>query len=310
MSTYIPSWSIARSRCQSMVDLQPGKFLSNKSRKSEITEGCVPGSSKHCPYLIKFKPLDSDDELTSFLRELYFAQYVNAQLPNLKSKVGGELDDVSFVTPQIHDAWICPQLDDSLDGYLVMDRMGMNLLEYVQSKYLTDDKITNILQHLEKLFQCLVKMNIWHRNITLTNIVMDEREHLYIIDWDNVLWNPDQNEEALVKRYVRIMKELKWKMKRENARAMKHPIPNQLRLEKQPLPHPSYAFAPVVSVPAIERTSTIEQYDDTKSPSPITQYSLYEPIRQDVIQLETPPQSFSNFSFSSAAPVRSGDLML
>jgi hypothetical protein len=265
---YIPVSSIARSTCQSLVNMYLGEVMI--SGKSQISEGCV--ESGECPYIVKYKPLYSQDELIKFLQEMYFAQYVNVEFQILKEKHPSELYSIPNVTPHVHDTWICND-EGTMGGFIVMDRMDMSLAEFIRVNALQDHHVDYIRAYLEKLFQVLIRMGVWHRNLTLDNVVVQgafPKLNLYIIDWDDIVWNQD-DEAAMTQRYVRLMRELTGRMKREIGRAKKIAIPLRRPIYKEPLYNPAQTFKPITDDE--KEVSAVREMITLSPSNPYSQYS-------------------------------------
>jgi hypothetical protein len=306
-SKYVFSNSLVRDQCESTVDMVLGETLKDSTIKSDIIEGCT---GMECPYIVKVKQLFSQDELNQFLQEIFFAQFVNKEYAVLKQNVGAALEDIPSVTPMIYDAWFCPDKYEAgvIRGNMVMDRMDMSLLSFVKTHDLTLDHFAYLEAYLEKLFQPLVVFRIWHRNITLNNIVTKGNFpslKLFVIDWDDIVWMKD-DEATLVRRYKKLIYSLLDQIKHQQKRSLKEA--RKVRIESIPLYNPAETFRPIPVQSAQAGQSEIKEFTPASTP-----YSMYS---APVIASFTPPTprqvspyypsypSYpSNFQFSSTQPI-------
>lgn len=269
--TYVPSSSLVRAQCQSIVDASLGEQL--HSGKSDIFEACTNG---HCPYIVKFKLLFTQDELAQFLQEMFFAQYVNTQYAALQNEFDFKLESV---TPIVHDSWVCVQANGTLGGYMVMDRKSMNLYDYIHSgaKFLSTDHIEAIAIKLEHLFQVLILLGVWHRNVTLNNIVVQgdfPELDLFIIDWDDIVWSPN-DQETTAKRYAHLLQSLVGRMKREQMRALHLNVQFKGTILDSPLFNPAQSFRPIVEEDTKESAEVVARFTPpTPIPIPLTSSSF------------------------------------
>ncbi len=265
----LPTRSLARSSCQSLVSLLVGQTLHRHKNKSEIHQGCLPSNPVNCPYVIKVKQLHNQDDLNTFLQEQFFAQYVNEEFHARKNLIGSKL---SGITPQIHDVWTCHQKNSLLTGFIVMDQMEGTLQQYVHryASMLTEKDYAKITLHLLHIFHVLTHLSVLHDNLTLNHLVyrrtpsqtsssslLNINEHhpgaieLFIIDWQKVVWFGKEGEgerKKLAERYDRILAGLLSRMEREQAKALKLAHGHTFKVPIRPLSELEsfpYSFQPI-----------------------------------------------------------------
>lgn len=273
----IPTQSLARRECQAAVNIALGRRV--HTGLSDVYQACLPTDPLNCPYVIKIKDLFDDGYLNRFLREQFFAQYVNEEYESRRSMWNVNLAQFSSIGPILYDVWICHEKSKSnpyMTGYMIMDRMEGTLNDLIRefALVLQNEDFTQIHQSLIGLTQVLVELSIFHPNLRLEHIVYRRKSNiqqqsqtgtiikmppqtstfeLFIIDWDETEWM-SKSRESLQKDYDRILLQLMTQLRRNHTKTVQRAERMQMR-----------AFDPKRMIVPTEPLSTLPEFQEFKS---------------------------------------------